>query len=142
VSRDAAAGYLCISGIHDAEIASLIGRLTLSASINGEHIGTGVIQTPGPFVLSWALPEATLEKLRAPDSDARPCDVVVASPVAVVPARFWHSADRRKLAFRFVDLSFHSSPPPGSRIARVERTVANRLGRGVAGIARRMGFPV
>jgi FkbM family methyltransferase len=139
VSNDAAAEFLCISGIHDPEIARLIGRLTLTASLNGEHLGTGVIQTPGPFVLCWALPGPMLEKVRARDSD-RPCEIIVASPVAVVPERFWPSADRRKLAFRFVDLSFHPSRPPGSRMAPPKRTVTKRLRRSVAGIARRMRF--
>jgi hypothetical protein len=139
---DPAAEYLCLSGIHDPEIEGLIGPLTLSASVNGEHLGTGNVQTPGPFVLCWALPAPTLERLRTRDSARRPCAVVVDSPVAVVPERFWPSDDRRTLAFRFVDLAFHPSRPPGSRMASVEPTVGKRLGRGVAGIARRMGFPL
>ena len=126
----AAPGFLCLSGIHDAAIENVVGRLRLGASIDGHALGTGFVRAPGPFSLCWRVTAETLNMLRRSRDSL--CTVLIATPTSVVPARFWHSTDERSLAFKFAGLEFRATRPRGSRAARMsDQSLARRIRRGL-----------
>jgi FkbM family methyltransferase len=133
----AAAGFLCLSGIHDAAVENVGGRLTLRASIDGHHLGTGFVRAPGPFLLCWRVTAEQLDMLRRSRDSL--CTVLIASPTSVVPARFWHSTDERSIAFRFVGLEFRETRPRGGRVVRgPNRSLPERIRRGLLRRARQL----
>jgi Glycosyl transferase family 2 len=104
-------GYLCLSGIHDQGVADVAGPLTLRMSLNGLFLGMSVIVAPGPFTVCWRVSDPMQAEWAG-----RPCEVAVVTAIALIPSRFWQSADPRSVAFRYGDLKFAVQPPPGADV--------------------------
>jgi hypothetical protein len=106
-----AGGYLCLSGVHDQGVADVAGPLTLRTSLNRQPLGMSVIVAPGPFTVCWRVSDPARAKWAG-----RLCEVSVVTPIAIVPSRFWQSADSRSVTFLYRDLTFAAQPPSAAAV--------------------------
>jgi hypothetical protein len=137
----AAPGFLCLSGIHEEAIARVGGPLNLWASIDGQPLGSGVVDAPGPFTMCWPLPADVLARLRTAGRDNASCEVVFATPLSVVPAAFWNSGDRRAVAFCFTAVEFRATRPSNALMAQIQGPPReSRFKRRLKRIVRRLGL--
>jgi hypothetical protein len=139
----AAPGFLCLSGVHAEATARVGGPLNLWASIDGQLLGLGVVEAPGPFMMCWPLPADELARLRTAERDNHSCKVVFATPLSVVPAAFWKSGDRRAVAFCFTALEFRATRPANALMAQIPGLAReSRFKRRLKRVARRLGLAV
>src|SRR5262249_24354116 len=99
------AAVLRLHGIHDPSVAQLSGPLTIWVALNGEPLGMALVMKPGPFIRFWPVPDGLRDRCAGTS-----CEVAITTAASLVASRFWSSADRRELAFRFAALSFDAMP--------------------------------
>ncbi len=107
------ASYLCLKGIHQSDVARVIGPLALRARLNDQFLGSGVVVHPGQFSVYWQLPS---ERFRFGDDG----DLTVITACGLSGKEFGHPKDPRVLSFLFAELSFEEVAPPWAYVVRPE----------------------